>query len=139
MRAPTWIGLDNYAAVLTSPAFWGSLGFSLRFAFMTTLVEVALGLALEPLIAGRRWLLAPLLLPMMLSRALIAVMWRPLLNEFAGSVPQYLLAFGLDVNLLGPARLTTTFVVIEVLPPMLPDLVAYRYVGRALTAGAVEG
>lgn len=119
LRAPVWAGLDNYAAVLTSPAFWGSLGFSLRFAVVTTLVEVALGLALalalEPLIARRRWLLAPLLLPMMLSPALIGVMWRLLLNEFVGPVPQYLLALGLDVNLLGPAWVTTTLVAIEVL------------------------
>ena len=101
------------------PAFWAALGFSLRFAVAATLTEVLLGLvlalALEPLLARHRWLMAFLLLPMMVSPALLGVMWRLLLNEFVGIVPAYLDQLGLSANLLGPEWVVTTLVLIEVL------------------------
>jgi multiple sugar transport system permease protein len=119
IRAPEWLGLANYAAASGDPAFWRAMGFSLRFAVIATMVELGLGLllalALEPLIAQRRFLLAFLLLPMMISPALMGVMWRLLLNEFVGPVTQYLAMLDLYPNLLGPDWVVTTLVVIEVL------------------------
>ncbi|MFO1068276.1 MAG: sugar ABC transporter permease [Geminicoccaceae bacterium] len=119
IRDPAWLGFGNYVAAATDPAFWHALGFSLRFALVTAAVEVVLGLALalalEPLLSRHKWLLALLLLPMMVSPALVGVMWRLLLNEFVGLVPQWLGLFGLYPALLGPAWVTTTLVVIEIL------------------------
>ncbi len=116
---PSWVGLANYATALRDPAFWAALGFSLRFAIAATLAEVLLGLVLaltlEPLLARHRWLMAFLLLPMMVSPALLGVMWRLLLNEFVGIVPAYLDQLGLSANLLGPEWVVTTLVLIEVL------------------------
>ena len=119
LREPGWNGLANYAAALRDPAFHGALLFSARFALITAAVEVVLGLvlalALEPLLARHGWLTAVLLAPMMLSPALIGTMWRLILNEFVGVVPQYLLAFGIDVDLLGPDWVWSTLALIEIL------------------------
>jgi multiple sugar transport system permease protein len=119
LRDPAWAGLANYAAALSDPAFGKALLFSLRFALLATVAEVLLGLALalalEPLIARHRWLMAFLLLPMMVSPALLGVMWRLLLNEFVGIVPNQLAEFGLFPSMLGPDLVVLTLVLIEVL------------------------
>jgi multiple sugar transport system permease protein len=119
LRDPAWAGLANYATALSDPAFGHALLFSLRFALLATAAEVLLGLALalalEPLIARHRWLMAFLLLPMMVSPALLGVMWRLLLNEFVGIVPNQLAEFGLFPSMLGPDLVVLTLVLIEVL------------------------
>lgn len=118
LREPAWAGLANYAAALGDPAFGRALLFSAGFAAVTTLAEVVLGLflalALAPLLARRGWLTAVLLAPMMLSPALVGTMWRLILNEFVGVVPQYLLRFGIEVDLLGPDWVWFTLALIEV-------------------------
>lgn len=119
IRSPVWSGLENYAAVLGDTAFWDALGFSLRFALACTVLEVAVGFALallfEPLLARHKPLLALLLLPMMVSPALMGIMYRLLLDDFVGIVPQYLALAGFSVNLLTPPFLVPTLVAIEVL------------------------
>ncbi len=119
IRAPVLSGLGNYAAVLNDAGFWRALGFSLRFAVACTVLEVAVGFALallfEPLLARRKPLLALLLLPMMVSPALMGIMYRLLLDDFVGLVPQYLALAGFSANLLTPPLLVPTLVAIEVL------------------------
>lgn len=119
IRSPVWSGLENYTAVLRDKAFWGALGFSLRFALVCTVCQVLIGFALallfEPLLAKRRPLLALLLLPMMISPALMGIMYRLLLDDFVGIVPQYLFLAGFSVNLLTPPLLVPTLIAIEVL------------------------
>jgi multiple sugar transport system permease protein len=148
IRAPEWLGLANYAAALADPAFWQAMGFSLRFALIATGAEVLLGLllalALEPLIARRRFLLAFLLLPMMISPALMGVMYRLNLNEFVGLIPQYLAFLGLYPNLLGPGWVMTTVVTIEILQwtpfAFLIMLTALQAIpGELLEAARIDG
>lgn len=119
LRSPVWSGLENYAAVLRDGAFWDALGFSLRFAVLCTVFEVVIGFVLallfEPLLARHKPLLALLLLPMMISPALMGIMYRLLLDDFVGIVPQYLALTGFSANLLTPPFLVPTLVAIEVL------------------------
>lgn len=119
IRSPVWSGLENYTSVLRDQAFWGALGFSLRFALVCTVCQVLIGFTLallfEPLLAKRRPLLALLLLPMMISPALMGIMYRLLLDDFVGIVPQYLFLAGFSVNLLTPPLLVPTLIAIEVL------------------------
>ena len=104
------------------------MGFSLQFALICTVLEVglalALVLALHPLLLKRPWLTAFLMLPMMISPALMGVMYRLVLNEFVGLVPLYLEVVGIYVNFLGPENVYATVVAIEVCavdPVRLPD------------------
>lgn len=115
----SFIGLANFSAQVLSDKFWQAMGFSLQFAIVATLLEVGLALVLvvvlHPLLLKRPWLTAFLMLPMMVSPALMGVMFRLVLNEFVGVIPQYLEIIGFYVNFLGPENIYATVVAIEVL------------------------
>lgn len=94
LLSPQITGFENYARVLGDQEFKDALWFSLRFAVVTTMVEVLLGTAiaiyLAPLIQRRQELMAILMLPMMLSPALLGQMYRLMFDDFAGSIPAML-------------------------------------------------
>lgn len=119
LRNPKLEGFTNYLETLRDAAFWSALWFSLRFAVVVTAFEVVLGLGLalllEPLLSKRRFLLAFLLLPMMISPALMGVMYRLILNDFVGIIPQYLKLVGINISLLGPDWILFTLLLIEIL------------------------
>jgi multiple sugar transport system permease protein len=114
-----FVGLANYSAVLTDPGMWDALGFSLRFAIVATVLQVVgaliLVFVLHPIVQKRPWLIALLMLPMMVSPAMMGMMYRLILNEFIGPVPAYLDMFGIYVNFLGRDNVYATIVGIEVL------------------------
>ena len=119
LRSPSLIGFANYRNVLVSPAFRESFGFSLKFALTAAILEVgiALGLALslEPILRNRKGLLVFLLLPLMVAPVLMGIMYRLLLNDFVGLIPQYFRMFGMNVSLLNPPYIYVTVIAIEVL------------------------
>lgn len=120
LRAPTVVGLQNFAVVLRDREFWEAMWFSLRFAVLVTMAELALALALAiflaPLLAQLPWLMAPLLLPMMVAPALVGLMYRLVLHEFVGAVPYYFVLFtGDSPSFLGPHTAFWTLVTIETL------------------------
>ena len=119
LGSPTLTGLHNFADAANSAAFWQSLWFSLRFAVIATtaqiIIALTLAIALRPLLERYRFLLAILILPLMISPALMGIMYKLMLNEFVGVVPQYLALFGLYPNLLGPDWVVTVVIAIEVL------------------------
>ena len=108
LRSPSLSGFGNYLAVLTDSDFWRSTWFSLRFGLVTALAECLIGLFLAvfltPLIKSSSALMALLMLPLMVAPAMVGLMYRLVLHEFAGPVPYYLYEiFGwspafLDVN-----------------------------------------
>ncbi|AYG62826.1 sugar ABC transporter permease [Rhizobium jaguaris] len=108
LRSPSLSGFGNYLTVLADHGFWQAISFSMRFGILTALVECLLGLFLAiflaPLLSKRAALMAPLMLPLMVAPAMIGLMYRLVLHEFAGPVPYYLFEwFGdspafLDIN-----------------------------------------
>ncbi|SDB58488.1 multiple sugar transport system permease protein [Bauldia litoralis] len=114
-----FVGIENYVDALTNPNMWSALLFSLRFAVVATVLQVVFALVLvfvlHPLVQKRPWLIAPLMLPMMVSPALMGMMYRLILNEFIGPVPVYLDMLGIYVNFLGIENVYATLVGIEVL------------------------
>lgn len=94
LRAPELSGLGNYLTVLTDAGFWRANWFSLRFGILTALAECGIGLFLAifltPLLVKRSWLMAPLMLPLMVAPAMVGLMYRLVLHEFAGPIPYYL-------------------------------------------------
>lgn len=50
-----WIGLKNYATVLTNPTFdfWGSVGFSILFSVSTTVISFVIGFAFAMILNQR--------------------------------------------------------------------------------------
>lgn len=64
----TWVGLDNYAAVLTSKAFWWSTWVSIRFTVESVVLAMTIGLGLA-LVLNRDWPLPGLV------RTLVILPW----------------------------------------------------------------
>lgn len=120
LRSPTLSGFGNYLTVVKDGEFWRAFGFSLRFGLLTALAECLLGLFLAvflaPLLSKRPVLLAPLTLPLMVAPAMVGLMYRLVLHEFAGPVPYYLFEwFGDSPAFLDPQTAFWTLAVVEVL------------------------
>jgi multiple sugar transport system permease protein len=114
-----FVGLANYEKAVSNPNLWAAFGFSLKFAAICTVIEVVAGLLLvfilHPLLLKRPWLTGILMLPMMISPALMGVMYRLILNEFTGVIPAYLALLGYPINFLGRNNVYMTVIGIEVL------------------------
>ena len=112
-------GLANYREALSNPKLWEALGYSLKFGVICTVFEVGFALLLvfilHPLLLRRPWLTAIIMMPMMVSPALMGVMYRLVLNEFVGIVPGYLDMIGVTMNFLSLKHIQFTVIAIEVL------------------------
>jgi multiple sugar transport system permease protein len=120
LRSPTITGLGNYLAVVQDRAFWQATSFSFRFGMLTAIAECLIGLFLAvfltPLLAKRSVLMAPLMLPLMVAPAMIGLMYRLVLHEFAGPVPYYLFMwFGDSPAFLDVNNAFKTLIVVETL------------------------
>lgn len=120
LRNPSLIGFGNYLETLSDPKFWEALWFSVQFGLICMSLEIVLGLLMalvfQPLLERHKPLLALLLLPMMISPALLGVMYRLILNDFVGVVPRYLQLLGVPpTDLFGPQTALVTLVMIEIL------------------------
>ncbi|MDS1269673.1 sugar ABC transporter permease [Lipingzhangella sp. LS1_29] len=95
----SWVGLDNWATVLTDPAMWQSLWITLLFTLISVPPLVILGLALALLTDHARragWFLrlsffAPFVLPV----AVMTEIWGFMYQPGFGIINQYLGALGL--------------------------------------------
>ena len=120
LRAPGFVGLDNFRAVLADEEFWQASWFSLRFAVLTSLAECLLGLAMaiyfSPILRRFPWLLAVLIMPMIIAPAMMGLMYRLVLHEFIGPLPNYLYElFGISYGFLTAKNVFMTIFVIETL------------------------
>ena len=120
LRHPALQGFGNFVTVLKDGSFWQAMGFSLRFAIVASVAQLTLGLFLAiflaPLFALAPWLMAILMLPMMLAPALVGLMYRLLLQDFVGIVPNlWTLWFGDSPAFLNPGTAFWTLATIEIL------------------------
>ena len=117
-RSPRFIGLANYVRVLTDREFYGAVAFSVRYTLIVVTLELVLGLALAIALnrelRGKRFLVSLLLLPLMVSPVLLGIMFRLTLNEFIGTVSYYLRAAGFPGNLLAPPYVPYTLMTVDV-------------------------
>jgi multiple sugar transport system permease protein len=149
LTAPQFSGLKNFRNVAADPAFWQAAWFSLRFGAITAVLQCLLGIALAvylaPLIRKHGWIVAILIIPMIVAPAMMGLMYRLVLHEFAGPVPHYMYAFfGWSPSFLGPANVFKTVVVAETLQwtpfAFLLFLTAYQSISDDLReAASVDG
>ncbi len=115
----SFIGLENYVKVLQNETFWQSIWFTVRFTFLTTLVELILGFGLallfDRLFPGKRLLLSFILIPIMIAPSLMGVMLRLILNENIGVATYFLTKMGLNVNLFDPSTIVPLLVVLDII------------------------
>jgi multiple sugar transport system permease protein len=115
-----FVGLQNFADTLADDEFYGAIWFSVRFAVICTAVEGLVGLAIalwfnRKQLPGKRILLSLMLLPIMVSPALLGIMFRLLMNSFVGPIAYYMKQAGLPGDrLLTPDFILVTLTLIDV-------------------------
>lgn len=149
LAQPQFSGLRNFRGVLSDPAFWQAAGFSLRFGLITAILQCVLGLALAvylaPLVRAHSWTVAILIIPMIVAPAMMGLMYRLVLHEFAGPLPYYLYRWlGWAPSFLGPQHVFKTVIVAETLQwtpfAFLLFLTAYQSIpGELREAASVDG
>src|SRR6202042_3642461 len=96
-RAPTWVGLDNYAKVLSDPDVWDRLHNTIILVIMTVSLQMVVGFLLALLFAKqfplRRYLLILVLTPMMLSFVAVGAFFRYYYDPTFGLLSQAVRAF----------------------------------------------
>jgi multiple sugar transport system permease protein len=110
----------NYEILLKDPAFWHSVGVTLRYVAAVTILELGIGLGLALLFfrafPGDKFLRALLILPMVVAPVVVGLLWRYMLNVQFGIVNYIvdLLGFG-RVDFLGdPGWALPTLVLVDV-------------------------
>ncbi len=88
-KAPVFVGVANYVGILTTPDFWVAVRNTAFFTGVSVLTHLGLGMVFALLLNSR--LLGPLakavfralfILPWLFTVAVIAVLWRLLLNPY---------------------------------------------------------
>lgn len=149
LMSPEFNGLQNFYNVTADSTFWQAAWFSLRFGVITAVLQCLFGLALAvylaPLVRAHSWTVAILIIPMIVAPAMMGLMYRLVLHEFAGPIPYYLWNwFGWSPSFLGPQTVFTTVVVAETLQwtpfAFLLFLTAYQAIPQEMReAAAVDG
>jgi multiple sugar transport system permease protein len=100
LGGPTFVGFQNYIRVLQDTAFLESVGRTVLFTIVATAVELVLGLALALLIhrdfRGKGAARAMLLTPMVITPAVVGLIWYILFHQSIGPLNWLLSLAGLD-------------------------------------------
>ena len=99
LRAPNWVGLDNYTKMFSASEFWASLVITSVFAVGVTVLEVVLGMMLGFLMNAKTrvtpLLRAAVFAPVVISISATAIVWLFFLNTQGGPVNSALALFGI--------------------------------------------
>src|SRR3954453_15150909 len=94
-----FVGLQNYASVLSDPGFWSSIGRTLYFTLVSTGLELVLGIALAGLLHAEmrfRWLFRTIVvIPWAVPTIVNAAMWKGIFNAQYGALNGLLTQLGL--------------------------------------------
>ena len=94
-----WVGLANYASLLSDPQFWNAARNSAIMVALAVAVQVVLGVALAMFfnlqLRGAWIVRGILLLPMLMTPIVVGVMWRALLNPDWGIIDWAIRKLGL--------------------------------------------
>ncbi|RIV26181.1 sugar ABC transporter permease [Alicyclobacillaceae bacterium I2511] len=89
-----FVGLQNYAKLLSDPGFWGSLGRTLHFTILSLVIEFILGVAIAMLLHAKfhgQWLLRGLIvIPWAIPTIVNGAMWRWIYNPSYGALNNFL-------------------------------------------------
>lgn len=106
-KSPVFIGIQNYREILNDPHIWASLYMTIKYVIITVSGELVIGfgiaLLLNRAIPFKGTITTLLLLPMMMSMAIIGLFWQLLYNPSWGIV-NYLLLLN-DVEWLSNPKL----------------------------------
>ena len=113
-----WVGLKNYIKVLGKESVWERMQITANFMFWTLLIQALIGLGLALLLnkkfKGNELLTTLIVLPMMLSPAVVGTFWTYLYNPQVG-VFSYIMNFFYNfgpIDMIGSSVLAPCSIVI---------------------------
>jgi multiple sugar transport system permease protein len=114
---PVFVGLRNFATVLTDPDFWSSVRTTLTYAVSATLVETVLGIGIA-LLLNRSSLMGQifervLILPLMIAPVIAGVLWKLMFNPQFG-VLNHVLGLGSTFDWLSETHALFSVVLVDV-------------------------
>jgi multiple sugar transport system permease protein len=117
VRRPVFIGLANFAEILSDPAFWTSVRVTLHYAVAATVVETVLGIGIA-LLLNRSTLIGRifervLILPLMIAPVIAGVIWGLMFNPQYG-VLNYVLGLGSTFDWLGEGTAIWSVILVDV-------------------------
>jgi multiple sugar transport system permease protein len=96
-KSPIWIGIRNYRELLNDPHVWNSFYITLKYVIISVSGQLVVGfgvaLLLNRKIPGKGLITTLLLLPMMMSMAIVGLFWKLLYSPSWGIV-NYLFGLG---------------------------------------------
>jgi multiple sugar transport system permease protein len=113
---PTFVGLANFQAVLTSAEFWHSVQVTVVYAVAATAVETVLGIGIA-LLLNRSSIVGTifekvLILPLMIAPVIAAVVWKLMFNPQFG-VLNHVLGLGSTFDWLSKERALWSSVLVD--------------------------
>jgi len=117
----TFVGLGNYAYVLTDAQFWNSVRLGSIYALSSIILQIALGvtaaLVVNEAFPGRNLVRSILIFPYVVPTVLAVILWKWLLNSQFGLV-NYLLEdaglIGQPISWMGKDWIMTSLILVSV-------------------------
>ncbi len=114
---PSFVGLENFAEILSDPTFWTSVRVTLLYAVAATVVETVLGIGIA-LLLNRSSLVGRifervLILPLMIAPVIAGVIWGLMFNPQFG-VLNHVLGLGSTFDWLGESTAIWSVVLVDV-------------------------
>lgn len=109
VTSPEWVGLDNYTYMLSDPAFWNALRFTLLYVAVTIPIQIVLGLVVALLLDQVRRMrsvyLAATLLPFIVTPIVGTLVYRQTFDRY-GIYPHILdNVFGIEFNFFATSNI----------------------------------
>ena len=96
---PTWVGLDNYIAVVKLPEFWQALWNGMVYSFGSIVLQVVLGigfaLILNEVFPGRNFIRGLSILPYLLPTVVVVLTFKWMVDGSIGIITKAVAAMGL--------------------------------------------
>jgi multiple sugar transport system permease protein len=114
---PSFVGLENFAEILSDPTFWTSVRVTALYAVAATVVETVLGIGIA-LLLNRSSLVGRifervLILPLMIAPVIAGVIWGLMFNPQFG-VLNHVLGLGSTFDWLGESTAIWSVVLVDV-------------------------
>jgi multiple sugar transport system permease protein len=110
-------GIDNFVSIANDPDFWGSILFTIQFATIATVIQLIAGfllaLVFDRKIPAKAALFSAILVPIMIAPSLMAVMYRLLLNQNIGAIPEVFSLFNVEVSLFSPEAVFPLLILLD--------------------------